>query len=93
MNKLKTLEEAKASFHYLGISVSEWSREHGFSQALVREVLAGRKKGLRGQAHNIAVALGIKRGIPTNRPARVQRARAAGAGVGAGVSAGVRAAL
>lgn len=71
MNKLKTTEEAKAWLVYRGITVSQWSRDHGFSQALVREVLAGRKKGLRGQAHNIAIALGLKRGIPTDKPARV----------------------
>lgn len=79
MNKLKTLEEVKSGFNYQGLTVSQWAREHGFSQALVREVLAGRKKGLRGQAHNIAVALGIKRGVPTTSPARVQRERAGAA--------------
>lgn len=72
MNKLRTTEEAKAWLNYHGITVSQWSRDHSFSQALVREVLAGRKKGLRGQAHNIAVALGLKHGIPTDKPARVK---------------------
>lgn len=72
MNKLRTTEEAKAWLVYHGITVSQWAREHGFSQALVREVLAGRKKGLRGQSHNIAVALHLKRGVPTSEPARVK---------------------
>lgn len=73
MNKLRTLEEANAWFGHHGISISQWSRDHGFSHPLVREVLAGRKKGLRGQAHNIAIALGLKRGVPTNKPGRIQR--------------------
>lgn len=83
MNKLRTPEEAKAWLVYQGITVSQWSRDHGFSHALVREVLAGRKKGLRGQAHNIVIALGIKRGIPTNKPSRVKPERAEAHGVAA----------
>jgi len=38
---------------------------------------AGRKRCLRGQSHNIAVALGIKHGVPTTRPARVNRVQSA----------------
>lgn len=83
MNKLRTAEEARAWLIYHGITVSQWARDHGFSHALVREVLAGRKKGLRGQAHNIVIALGMKRGIPTTRPARVKPARAAAQGAAA----------
>lgn len=73
MNKLRTHQEARAWLHEQGITITQWSEDHGFSHPLVREVLAGRKKGLRGQAHNIAIALGLKRGVPTNRPARVKR--------------------
>lgn len=83
MNKLRTTEEAKAWLVYHGITVSQWARDHGFSQALVREVLAGRKKGLRGQAHNIAIALELKRGMPTNKPARVKPERSQSHGVAA----------
>lgn len=62
---------------FQGITITQWSADHGFSHPLVREVLAGRKKGLRGQAHNIAIALGLKRGTPTTKPARVQREQSA----------------
>lgn len=43
-----------------GITVAEWAREHGFGAELTRMVLSGKRKCLRGQSHQIAVALGIK---------------------------------
>jgi len=67
----RTAKEARAWLDYQGITVAQWSREHGFNEGLVHEVLAGRKRCLRGSSHNIAVALGMKDGIPTDRPARV----------------------
>lgn len=73
MNKLRTREQAREWLGEQGISTTQWAEDHGFNLPLVYEVLAGRKKGLRGQAHNIAIALGLKRGTPTNRPARVKR--------------------
>lgn len=73
MTTLRTHEEARAWLDYQGISVAQWAREHKFSDPLVREVLAGRKKCLRGQCHNIAIALGMKHGIPTTRPGRALR--------------------
>ena len=71
MTKLRTPQEARDWLSYLGITIAQWARDHQFSEPLVREILAGRKKCLRGQSHNIAVALGMKRGVPTTRPARV----------------------
>ncbi|WP_296871388.1 DNA-binding protein [Tibeticola sp.] len=87
MNKLRTHQEARAWLHEQGITITQWSEDHGFSHPLVREVLAGRKKGLRGQAHNIAIALGLKRGVPTDRPARVKR----GGGAASAQAQGARA--
>jgi len=43
-----------------GISVRDWSRAHGFSEALVYAILSGRTKGLRGESYQIAVALGLR---------------------------------
>lgn len=71
MTKLRTPEQARAHLSYLGITIAQWARDKRFSEPLVREILAGRKRCLRGQSHNIAIALGLKHGIPTNRPARV----------------------
>lgn len=52
----------RAVFEDGGISVAEWARAKGFSTSLVYQVLEGRRKCLRGQSHQIAVALGIKQG-------------------------------
>ena len=70
MKTLRTHEQARAWLSHQGISIAQWSREHGFSHALVREILAGRKKCTFGASHNIAVALGMKHGTPTSRPGR-----------------------
>ncbi len=71
MNKLRTAAEARAWLDYQGISISQWARENHVHHSLVREILAGRKKCLRGESHNIAILLGMKDGILTNRPGRV----------------------
>ena len=71
----RTPDEARAWLDYQGISVSQWARENHVHHSLVREVLAGRKKCLRGMSHNIAVLLGMKQGVLTTRPARVSPVR------------------
>ncbi|WP_307495549.1 MULTISPECIES: DNA-binding protein [Pseudomonas] len=38
-------------------------REQGVDPATTYQVLAGRKKGRRGEAHKVAVLLGMKEGI------------------------------
>lgn len=66
MAALRTPEEARQDLARQGISISAWAQAHGFSANLVFEVLAGRKLGVRGQSHEIAVRLGLKAGeIPT----------------------------
>ena len=67
MNALRTPEELRRDFETRGMSVATWARRHGYSPFGVYDVLLGRTKGLRGESHNIAVALGIKAGsINTN---------------------------
>ena len=63
MKQLKTPEEARAEFNRVGRSVAGWARLHGFQPGLVYEILAGRKRCLRGQSHKIAVLLGMKDGV------------------------------
>lgn len=88
MKKLRTPEEAKAWLGFQGITVSQWARDNEVNHSLVYEILAGRKKCLRGMSHNIAVKLGMKAGIITDRPARVApNRRAAAASNQAGVAA------
>ncbi|WP_288392737.1 DNA-binding protein [uncultured Herbaspirillum sp.] len=53
---------AKALFEISGTSVAEWARVKGFSVGLVYQVLEGKRKCMRGQSHQIAIALGLKRG-------------------------------
>lgn len=62
--------EAKASqirtaFAEAGLSISEWARINGFSGSLVYQVLDGKRSCVRGQSHQIAVALGLKDGVVT----------------------------
>lgn len=59
-------EDVRAEFQRKGISIAGWAAAHGFSTNLVFEVLAGRKKCIRGQSHRIAVMLGLKEGEIAN---------------------------
>lgn len=60
--------EVKRRLQAEGMSIAEWSRKHGFSQKLVYCVLDGSVQRLRGQAHQIAVAIGLKE-APRSNPA------------------------
>ena len=59
---MHSVKSVRTIFEDSGISVAEWARAKGFSTSLVYQVLEGRRKCLRGQSHQIAVALGIKQG-------------------------------
>ena len=52
----------RAAFLHAGISLAEWSRTHGFNRMTVVNVLHGRCAGHYGEAHRVAVALGLKDG-------------------------------
>lgn len=58
--KPKTAEQVKAGFHSSGTTVTKWAKAHGFPPNSVYQVLNGFSKGNYGQAHDIAVALGMK---------------------------------
>lgn len=60
---LRTAEEVRQDLIRRGKGFSEWARENGFNPSAVRQMLSGRGKGLRGEAHRIAVRLGMKDGI------------------------------
>lgn len=74
---LRTADDVRAELQRKGISVSSWAVANGYSTTLVFEVLAGRKKCIRGQAHNIAVSLGMKDGEVCKNPADAISRRAA----------------
>ncbi|WP_425531189.1 DNA-binding protein [Pseudoxanthomonas mexicana] len=56
-------EAVRREFARQGVSISSWARAHGYSSQLVYQVLAGRKRCVRGQCHQIAVRLGLKDGV------------------------------
>lgn len=62
----RSADDVRAEFQKKGLSISGWATAHGFSTNLVFEVLAGRKKCIRGQSHRIAVMLGLKDGEIAN---------------------------
>lgn len=61
-----TLDQAREKLDRAGISIAEFSRRHGLNKNLVSDLLNGRKKGRRGEAHRAAVLLGIKLGEAEN---------------------------
>ena len=61
-----TVADVRNELKKRGISVSEWARAHRVSAPLTYQILAGRKVGLRGQSHEIAVLLGLKPGLLGN---------------------------
>ena len=69
MTKLRTPTEARAELQAKGISITQWAIANKFSPNLVFEVLGGRKKCVRGQAHEIAIKLGLKAGEICSDPA------------------------
>ena len=56
----QTPESAKAWFKSHGISQAEWVRDLKLERSIVVDLLRGRLKGVRGQAHHAAIALGLK---------------------------------
>ena len=58
-----TPEQARADLDRRGISIAEFSRKHDLNKNLVSDLLNGRVKGRRGEAHRAAVLLGIKDGV------------------------------
>ncbi|RZI30556.1 DNA-binding protein [Pseudomonas orientalis] len=63
MPGIRTAAQAKAWLEHQGKSVQAFAREHGVDPATTYQVLAGHKKGRRGEAHKVAVLLGMKEGI------------------------------
>ncbi len=58
--KPMTPADAKAEFRAQGMSIRAWAVGHGYSTSLVYGLLSGRIVGLRGRAHEVAIALGLK---------------------------------
>ncbi|WP_420065959.1 DNA-binding protein [Pectobacterium colocasium] len=55
-----TPEQVKSRFQQHGITVTQWAQDNGYSREAVYRVLNGITKAKYGQAHEIAVKLGLK---------------------------------
>lgn len=64
---LKTIEEVKQELEYFGMTISEWAEKYDYPYHTVRHVLSGKSKFTRGQAHEVAVLLGLKKGVIKHR--------------------------
>lgn len=53
-------DQVKARFKEQGTTITAWAESNGFRPHAVYQVLNGFTKSNRGNAHQIAVALGIK---------------------------------
>jgi gp16 family phage-associated protein len=56
----QTPESANAWFVRHGICKSHWAEAQGIDRMTLVDLLRGRLKGLRGEAHHAAIALGLK---------------------------------
>lgn len=55
-----TADELKAQFRAQGKTFTAWANENGYRRNAVYRVVNGFDKALYGQAHEIAVKLGLK---------------------------------
>ena len=58
---LKTPDQVKQEFIDSGVPVAVWAAKNNFIPQEVYKVLNGQSKGNFGRAHQIAVALGLKK--------------------------------
>lgn len=55
-----TADQVKHQFRQRGETFTDWAKRHGYKRSAVYRVLNGQEKGFYGQAHEIAVKLGLK---------------------------------
>lgn len=60
--QLLTAAQIRERFEARGISIARWAIKHNINPNTVSDLLTGRKKGIRGEAHKAAVLLGLKHG-------------------------------
>lgn len=57
---MKTPEAAKQALYRKGVTLREFASANSFTYRTVSEVVRGVNKGLYGEGHRVAVALGLK---------------------------------
>jgi gp16 family phage-associated protein len=60
--RLRTPEEVRADLDRKGIGITQWARQHNVQARTVYDLLYGKSQGRRGEAHRVAVLLGLKDG-------------------------------
>jgi gp16 family phage-associated protein len=60
---VRTPAQALADLDRRGVSIAAFARDHDLPYGTVYQVLHGKKKGLRGEAHRAAVLLRLKEGV------------------------------
>lgn len=58
--KALTADQVKENFRRVGKTITQWAVENGYARNEVYRVLNGQAKAHYGQAHDIAVKLGLK---------------------------------
>ncbi len=61
--RLKTAADVRDELDRRGVTIRETALEIGVSDRVLYDLLRGRFKGRRGQAHRAAVLLGMKDGV------------------------------
>jgi len=59
-NKALTPDQVREQFRQAGKTITTWALENGYRRNAVYRVLNGQDKAHYGQAHDIAVKLGLK---------------------------------
>lgn len=67
--KVLTSEQVKANLRSQGITITQWAKDNGYRRGAVYRVLNGFDKAHYGQAHEIAVKLGLKPDIKESQAA------------------------
>lgn len=58
--QIRTPLQARNWFRAHGVAISDWCKAQNLDYQVVKDVLYGRSKGMRGKAHAAAIALRIK---------------------------------
>ena len=61
------LAKARAAITDSGESIAEWSRRNDLDLQMVGHVLRGSLKATRGEAHRVAIALGLRKKVAKKR--------------------------
>jgi gp16 family phage-associated protein len=56
----ESIRKARARLALAGETVEEWARRNGFAPSIVRKILEGKRKAIRGESLKASIALGLR---------------------------------